>query len=75
MLTCKQIVALSGDYLENDLTFYKRVSFLLHIAMCKHCHRFIDHTKKTIELARASYKPQRIEADSETVLRNINKPE
>ena len=45
MLTCKQLVENSSDYLDAQLTLRGRLSVRLHLAMCVNCRRFIRQMK------------------------------
>ena len=41
MLTCKEQVARSSDYLDGQLTFRERLLVRHHLMFCPHCRRFI----------------------------------
>lgn len=41
MLTCKEQVARSSDYLDGQLTFRKRLLVRHHLMFCPNCRRFI----------------------------------
>lgn len=41
MLSCKELVAHSSDYLDGQLRLRERISVRTHLAMCSHCRRFI----------------------------------
>ncbi len=45
MLTCKQLVEQSSDYLDAQLPLRGRLSVRLHLAMCVNCRRFIRQMK------------------------------
>lgn len=45
MLTCKQLVENSSDYLDARLPLRGRLSVRLHLAMCVNCRRFIRQMK------------------------------
>ena len=45
MLTCKQLVEHSSDYLDAQLPLRGRLSVRLHLAMCVNCRRFIRQMK------------------------------
>ena len=47
MLTCKELVALSSDYLDGQLTLRQRLAVRAHLAMCGNCRRFIRQMKLT----------------------------
>ncbi len=40
MLTCKQYVARSSDYLDGQLTFRQRLRVRHHLLFCLNCRRF-----------------------------------
>ncbi len=50
MLTCQQITELCTDYLEGRLSFRQRLSFQLHLGMCRHCRVYLAQMKTTIEM-------------------------
>ncbi|AZE90608.1 anti-sigma factor family protein [Pseudomonas orientalis] len=41
MLTCKEQVARSSDYLDGQLTFRERLLVRHHLLFCPNCRRFI----------------------------------
>ncbi|KTC21421.1 anti-sigma factor [Pseudomonas marginalis ICMP 9505] len=41
MLTCKEQVARSSDYLDGQLTFRERLLVRHHLMFCRNCRRFI----------------------------------
>ena len=45
MLTCKQMTELVTDYAEGRMTFWTRVSFNLHLGMCRHCRAYVRQIK------------------------------
>ena len=45
MLSCKQLVAHSSEFLDGQLSLRKRMSVRLHLAMCEHCRRFIKQMR------------------------------
>lgn len=52
MLTCKQLVACSSDYLDGQLTLGERLITRQHLLFCRNCRRFI----KQLRLAQATLK-------------------
>ncbi len=47
MLSCKEITELVTDYLEGRLGLGQRLSFFLHVSMCRHCRAYIAQMKAT----------------------------
>lgn len=45
MLTCKELVAHSSDYLDGQLRLRERLDVRAHLAICTHCRRFIRQLK------------------------------
>jgi len=48
MLKCKDIVSLSDRYIDGELTFKQRISFRMHLALCKHCNKYIKQMSLVI---------------------------
>ncbi|MBI2898269.1 MAG: anti-sigma factor [Deltaproteobacteria bacterium] len=48
MLTCKELAEIVTDYQEGRMAFGKRMSFWLHISMCRHFRVYIRQMKLTI---------------------------
>jgi predicted anti-sigma-YlaC factor YlaD len=47
-LTCKELVELVTDYLENALTPVDRARFQAHVAICPGCQTYLDQMQTTI---------------------------
>lgn len=45
MLTCKEQVARSSDYLDGQLTFRERLLVRHHLLFCPNCRRFIKQMR------------------------------
>ena len=52
MLSCKDLVAQSSDFLEGQLSLRERLEVRAHLAMCRHCRRFIRQMKVTQRVLR-----------------------
>lgn len=52
MLTCREVVARSSALLEGELGFRERLAVRLHLAMCKHCRRFLRQLTLLVESLR-----------------------
>ena len=52
MLTCKQLVEQSSDYLDAQLPLRGRISVRLHLAMCVNCRLFIRQMRISQALLR-----------------------
>ncbi|RJG14049.1 anti-sigma factor [Pseudomonas cavernicola] len=47
MLSCKELVAHSSDYLDAQLSFRERIAVRTHLAICWKCRRFIRQMRLT----------------------------
>lgn len=47
MLSCKELVARSSDYLDRQLSFRERMAVRTHLLACRHCRRFIRQMRLT----------------------------
>ena len=57
MISCKDVVDLIMDYIENSLEPEAVKDFDMHIDGCECCHAFINTYKKTISLTHQISKP------------------
>jgi Putative zinc-finger len=49
-LTCRELVELVSDYLENTLSSEDRARFEMHLVYCRGCHIYVEHMRKTLRL-------------------------
>jgi anti-sigma factor RsiW len=49
-MTCKELVELITDYLENKLSLPQRIRFEKHLAECKDCTTYLKQMQQTIRL-------------------------
>ncbi|MBB6341179.1 putative anti-sigma-YlaC factor YlaD [Pseudomonas fluvialis] len=52
MLSCKDLVAQSSDFLDGQLSLRERLGVRAHLAMCRHCRRFIRQMKVSQQVLR-----------------------
>lgn len=52
MLTCKQLVARSSDFLDAQLSWRERLAVRTHLAMCSNCRRFLRQMQVTQRVLR-----------------------
>ena len=50
MLSCKHIVGQGSDYLEDELSFWRKVEMKLHLLICVRCRRYVKQLKQTIAM-------------------------
>jgi predicted anti-sigma-YlaC factor YlaD len=72
-VSCKDVADFLLDYLDGTLPFAQRLTFKLHLGLCRDCRRYIDSYKKTIEISRASNQPAEIEDPPEALIQAILK--
>ncbi|MBI1869157.1 MAG: zf-HC2 domain-containing protein [Methylocystis sp.] len=53
MLSCEEVVERASEYLDRDLGRWGRLKVRLHIAMCKHCNRYVLQLGLTTRLVRS----------------------
>jgi anti-sigma factor RsiW len=49
-MTCRELVELVTDYLEDGLSASDRARFEAHIAVCHHCTAYLRQMRETLEL-------------------------
>lgn len=49
MLTCKQLTEIVTDYLEGRMPLMQRLSFHMHLGMCRHCRACLRSMRMTIK--------------------------
>ena len=49
-LTCKELVEIITDYLENRLSASERVRFEAHLAGCTGCTNYVNQMRRTITM-------------------------
>lgn len=52
MLSCKQLVAHTSDFLDGQSGLSQRLSIRLHLAMCVNCRRFVKQMRLSQALLR-----------------------
>jgi predicted anti-sigma-YlaC factor YlaD len=69
MLTCKEMVSRSSDYLDGELTLGGRLLVRQHLLFCRNCRRFI----KQMRLAQATVRalPEAPVADADVLARQL----
>lgn len=69
MLTCKEQVARSSDYLDGQLTFRERLLVRHHLMFCPNCRRFI----RQMRLMQATLKimPEELVKDADALAERL----
>ncbi|SEB96140.1 zf-HC2 domain-containing protein [Pseudomonas anguilliseptica] len=63
MLSCKELVAHSSEFLDGHLGLRKRLSVRMHLAMCVNCRRFIKQMRLSQAVLRRLPRGQSPELD------------
>ena len=64
MLSCKELVAHSSDYLDVQLDLRQRLAIRAHLAMCRNCRRFIRQMRLSQLVLRRLPQGQNAELDA-----------
>lgn len=71
MLKCKQVAEQASDYLDKDQSLMQRLSWRMHLFMCKHCRRFVKNLRLTCEMAAQKELPEGSDKEVERVMECI----
>ncbi|MGE8395069.1 zf-HC2 domain-containing protein [Pseudomonas sp. BIGb0427] len=69
MLSCKELVARSSDYLDGQLTLGERLMVRQHLLFCRHCRRFLKQMRVAQATVRAL--PEQPAGDSEALAERL----
>lgn len=47
MLNCKQVAHQASDYVDRNVNGWQRFGMVVHLFICKHCRRFVQHVRIT----------------------------
>lgn len=71
MLSCKEVVRQSTDYVDGKLGFWARLNYRFHLLLCFHCRRYMRHFKTTIEVSRECGRQPLANQQAETIARQV----
>ncbi|TIH07117.1 anti-sigma factor [Pseudomonas leptonychotis] len=63
MLSCKELVAHSSEYIDGQMKLRRRLSVRMHLAMCVNCRRFIKQLRLSQAVLRRLPRGQSAELD------------
>lgn len=77
MLSCKQLVLRSSDFLDGQLSLRERFALRAHLAMCANCRRFIRQLRLTGRVVQQLPEDaiQDLDALAERLARAADKPQ
>ncbi|CAM3715730.1 zf-HC2 domain-containing protein [Pseudomonas wadenswilerensis] len=64
MLSCKELVARSSDYLDEQLTLGERLMVRQHLMFCRHCRRFLKQMRMAQATVRALPEEPVVDSDA-----------
>lgn len=64
MLSCKELVAQSSDFLDGQMNLRRRLAVRMHLAMCHNCRRFIKQMRLSQAVLRRLPQGQSAELDA-----------
>lgn len=68
MMSCKDVTALASQYVDGELPIARRLGLRMHVAMCRHCRRFLRQLRTTLELLGTLGEPTEPEVIDDAVL-------
>ena len=71
MLKCNEIANLASDYLDRNLTWKEYFSVKMHLFMCVHCKRFVQHLLSTIRVVQGMERPLATPQEAENILNHL----
>ncbi len=51
MMSCKEVAELSSDYLEQELSAWRRFSLRLHILLCRQCRELVQGLRSLLNVS------------------------
>lgn len=61
-LTCRELVELVTDYLQDSLPAHERARFDAHLGACEACRAYLDQMHTTVRLTRTAAEAQTVPA-------------
>jgi predicted anti-sigma-YlaC factor YlaD len=52
-MNCREVTEFLSDYLDGELPLRQRLTFKLHLLLCRDCRRYLQSFATTIELTRS----------------------
>lgn len=71
MLKCRELEANSSQLLDGDLPWRVRLSMRLHLLICGHCRRFLEHLRLVRDTMRGRGRDQLSDDELEQVKRRL----
>ncbi|MBI4005822.1 MAG: zf-HC2 domain-containing protein [Gammaproteobacteria bacterium] len=68
MLKCNEIANLASDYLDKNLSWKEYFSVKMHLFMCGHCKRFVQHLLSTIRVVQGMERQLATTGETENIV-------
>ena len=73
MATCREVIQVLTDYLEDDLSLQEKASFEQHMSACGPCRAFLRTYEKSRELAAGALRAEEIPDELQERIRGFIK--
>ncbi len=73
MLNCRDVAHEASDYIDHNLSWWRRLLFRLHLFICSKCRRFVSHVHITREFIRKRGHLKTSEQDVQKVMSSVEK--
>lgn len=71
MLKCNEIANLASDFLDKNLSWKEYFSIKMHLFMCGHCKRFVQHLLSTIRVVQGMDRQIATPQETENILNHL----
>lgn len=52
MFKCSEVTEMASDYVDRNLGWWTRTQLRMHVALCRHCRRYVEQIEATMALLR-----------------------
>ncbi|MEE2732898.1 MAG: zf-HC2 domain-containing protein [Pseudomonadota bacterium] len=71
MLNCRDVAHEASDYIDQNLSWWRRLMFRLHLFVCAKCRRFVAHVHLTRDFLRRRGPLRASDQDIEQVMQRV----
>lgn len=71
MLSCKEVVKRSSDYVDGNLSVWGKLSYRFHLFLCVHCRRYIQHFNVAIGVSRECAKSSLSDEQADAISKQV----
>lgn len=73
MLKCREVAEESGDYIDRAMPWHRALMVRLHLLMCRHCRRFVDHLRMAVAYFRGLPNPELPQDEARRITEAVTK--